>query len=302
MVKTLSNMSLRVAILTGGTSAEREVARKSAAHVAESLEGRCDLSIFNFPLQIDDFLAARASIDVAVPVFHGRGGEDGAAQGFLETLGVPYVFSGIKAHAIGMDKVQSKELMNARGYTVAKGVTLGPDDMYVFTHPIVIKPIDGGSSLGTALVRAADDLQDALVAARAQSDRVLAEDLIKGREFTVVVVEDGEALPVIEIKSKNDFFDYQSKYDAHLVEEICPAQIDDALATQLQVMAVAAHTAIGARHLSRTDMIVDALGDIYFLEINTIPGLTSVSLAPKAFAAAQLDMGDLLMGWINDVL
>ncbi len=134
---------------------------------------------------------------------------------------------------------------------------------------------------------------------------MLVEDLIEGKEFTVAVVEDvhgPRALPVIEIRSKNEFFDFESKYDPALCDELCPAPIDENLAERLKDVALTAHTMIGARHISRTDMIVDRNGEIWFLEINTIPGLTSASLTPKAIAAAGLRLEDLLMVWIEDVL
>lgn len=134
---------------------------------------------------------------------------------------------------------------------------------------------------------------------------MLIEDFIEGNEFTVAVVDDeggAVALPVIEIRSKNQFFDYESKYDPALCDELCPAPIDNDLAERLKDVALTAHKMIGARHLSRTDMIVDSAGAIWFLEINTIPGLTSASLTPKAITAAGLRLEDLLMVWIDDAI
>ncbi len=132
---------------------------------------------------------------------------------------------------------------------------------------------------------------------------MLVEKLIEGREFTMTAIDDGgksQALPIVEIITKHELFDFESKYDPELAQEICPAQIDLDLTKRLQAMALDAHRLIGARHLSRTDVIVDGKNEIYFLEINTIPGLTNTSLVPKALDAAGIELGDLLVEWIKE--
>ncbi len=291
----------RIAILTGGTNAEREVALKSAHNVREALSGRFEIEVFDFPTGLEAFVSRHRLFEVAVPVFHGRGGEDGVVQGFLRTLGVPFVFSDVAAHALAIDKEATKRLVSTHGIKTADWVVVVPGEKLVFDHPVVVKPLDNGSSVGVVLVRTADELDPALEDAFAHASRVLVERLIQGREFTVAVVNT-QALPVIEIRSKKDFFDFESKYDPALCEELCPAPIDNELTSRLQEVALAAHCAIGARHLSRTDLIVDALGEIWFLEINTIPGLTEHSLTPKAIRAAGLTLGDLLDGWIQETI
>ncbi|MBI4592218.1 D-alanine--D-alanine ligase [Candidatus Uhrbacteria bacterium] len=289
-----------IALLTGGTTSERDVALKSAENVRKALEENFEVEVFDLPEDLDRFLAGRARFDVAVPVFHGRGGEDGTIQGFLETLGLPYIFSGVEAQAIGMDKVMCKELARVSGLKTANWNVLGSGDLMKWTHPVVAKPVDEGSSVGVQLIKDAALLEQMVPATR----RLLVEDLIEGKEFTVAVVdhEGGTvALQVIEIRSKKEFFDFESKYDPTLCDELCPAPISDDLAERLKDVALTAHKMIGARHLSRTDMIVDNDGTIWFLEINTIPGLTSTSLTPKAIAAAGLRLEDLLKSWIQDV-
>jgi len=291
----------KVALLTGGTTSEREVALKSAENVRKALEENFTVEVFDMPLDLDRFLASRSRFDVAVPVFHGRGGEDGVMQGFLETLGLSYIFSDVEAHAVGMDKVMCKQLARARGVKTADWNVLEPGDSMEWTHPVAVKPVDEGSSVGVRLIREAVSLAEVLPATR----KLLVEDLIEGKEFTVAVVdhEGGTvALPVIEILSKNEFFDYESKYDPSLCDELCPAPIDDGLTKRLKDVALVVHHMIGARHLSRTDMIVDKEGTIWFLEINTIPGLTSVSLTHKAIAAAGLKLEDLLKSWVDEVI
>ncbi len=294
---------MRIAILTGGTNAEREVALKSAENVRGALDGRVELSLFDFPSQINDFLLVRDQIDCCVPVFHGKGGEDGVVQGFLETLGMPYIFSDVRAHAVGMDKVLTKMKVEKAGFLTPGWKVVQPGEGLTFSETVVVKPNDGGSTIGISIAHNQEELESAVNAASGYGSMVLVEKYIQGREFTVSVIgqeNESQALPVVEIISKHELFDYESKYDPELAEEICPARIDLKLTERLQVMGVAAHRLIGARHLSRSDMIVDDKGDVYFLEINTIPGLTKASLVPKALGAAKLELGELLMRWMNE--
>ncbi|MBI4435616.1 D-alanine--D-alanine ligase [Candidatus Uhrbacteria bacterium] len=290
-----------VALLTGGKNSEREVALRSAENVRKALEENFTVEVFDLPRDLDRFLASRSGFDIAVPVFHGRWGEDGVIQGLLEVLGVPYIFSNVEAHAVGMNKVMCKELARSRGLKTAEWKVLECGDSMEWTHPVVAKPVDEGSSVGVSLIRDAKSFAQIFPATR----RLLVEDLIEGQEFTVAVVEHeggAVALPVIEIRSKKEFFDFESKYDPALCDELCPAPIHDGLAKRLKDVALTAHKMIGARHLSRTDMIVDHDGTIWFLEINTIPGLTSASLTPKAIAAAGLRLEDLLKAWVDEVM
>ena len=294
---------MHVAILTGGNNAEREVALKSAENVRAALEGRVELTLFNFPEQIEDFLAVRDQIDCCVPVFHGKGGEDGVVQGFLETLGMPYVFSDVRAHAVGMDKMLTKMKIEEAGFMTPQWALVQSGDEVTFSETVVVKPNDGGSTIGISIARNQEELESAVKEAEGYCSMVLVEKYIHGREFTVSVIDQDsevQSLPVVEIISKHELFDYESKYDPELAEDFCPALIDPSLTERLQVMATDAHSLIGARHLSRSDMIVDDKGDIYFLEINTIPGLTNASLVPKAFDVARLELGELLTKWIKE--
>ena len=287
----------RVAILTGGESAEREVALRSAESVRSWLEPFFDLAVFDFPKDRIRFIAEYHTFVAAVPVFHGPGGEDGVVQGFLQTLGIPFIFSGVEAHAIGMNKVVTKQLVEREGLRVPKGELVSSVEEISIPLPFVSKPADDGSSLG---VHIHHEMPEAL-----DRSPVLVESFVHGKEFTVAVVDDiggPVALPVIEIRSKNTFFDFESKYNADLVEEICPAPIDENLTLALQEMALIAHETIGAKHLSRTDMIVDNDGIIWFLEINTIPGMTKESLVPKSMRASGREFGMMLKTWIEMVI
>lgn len=295
---------MKIALLTGGQSSEREVALASSKNVYRCLIDNHQIDIFDLPKDLDSFLRKYKNYQVAIPVFHGPGGEDGQIQGLLKTLSLPFIFSDIEAHAIGMDKYVSKQLAEAIGLLVLPDKLLNSFCKIKFSKSLVVKPLAGGSSIGVSIAHNQRSLDLALKEAFKYSDRVLLEDYLKGKELTVPVIDKNgqtKALPVIEIRSKNDFFDYESKYDAKLVDEICPAPIDDRLTKKLQAQAIAIHQVIGARHISRSDFIV-AKNKIYFLEINTIPGMTNNSLLPKAIRAGGENFADLLDYWLRSVI
>ncbi|MFA6604970.1 MAG: D-alanine--D-alanine ligase [Patescibacteria group bacterium] len=295
---------MKIAVLTGGDSSEREVALASSKNVIEALKAKYEVAVFDFPSDLNKFLNLRQEYVVAVPVFHGPGGESGIVQGFLKTLGSPFIFSDVEAHAVAMDKYLTKYLAKQNNILVASDQVLNNLKKIKFEKSLVIKPLLGGSSIGISIAHNQADLDKALKNAFKYSDKVLLEDYIKGREFTVAVVDknkDTFALPVIEVVSKNDFFDYASKYDDKLVDEICPAKIDTVLSKKLQEQALKMHLALNARHISRSDFIV-ADDKIYFLETNTIPGMTNNSLLPKSIRAGGENFANLLDIWIKSVI
>lgn len=284
---------MRIAIITGGETGEREVSIASAKNVASAI-GFAEYDTFIFPEDRSKFIDHASNFDLVIPVIHGRGGEDGSVQQLCESLGLPFLFSPIEAHKIGIDKVLTKEFVTRAEIKIAKQFSR---TNAIF--PVFVKPRFGGSSVHTARIERAEDLEKLL---ENVPDEMMIEEAVSGREFTVGVIEqnpgDPEALPVVEIVSKNTFFDYESKYDVeHLATENCPARIDGALARQLQSAAVAAHTLIGATYISRSDFIVDDRDQIYFLEINTIPGLTNTSLVPKMLKVANIPFDQLLKRW-----
>lgn len=174
-----------------------------------------------------------------------------------------------------------------------------------YTSPCVIKPVDGGSSIGVSLATSLSEFLLGTTNAFHVSNEVMIETYISGAEYTVAVIDEGgtvTALPVIQVRSKNAFFDFESKYDADLVEEICPAQIATSLSEELKKIATRVHQLIGVRHMSRSDFIVDSEGRIWFLEVNTIPGQTLQSLVPKAIRASGRDFAELLNVWIEEVI
>ena len=303
----------RIAILTGGLSAERDIALASAKTVADLLAERYDITKFDFPSEINAFLAQRGSFEIAIPIFHGKGGEDGTIQGFLKTLGIPFLFSDVAAHAIGLDKSLAKLVVSSAGLHTPSSIVLTRAEFFQGGSPSfqegargslrvvsVVKPLDCGSTFGVTIVRSSDESQPAITDAFKYSDRVLVEDFIEGDEFTVAVIDENResiALPVIQIISPGGFYDHAAKYGPKPAEKLCPAPITDELTRRLQNAAVTAHKAIGARHLSRTDFIVDKAGMIWFLEINTIPGQSV--LFPKAVKASGRDFAEVFVGWIE---
>jgi D-alanine-D-alanine ligase len=245
-------------------------------------------------------------IDVAFLALHGQYGEDGTLQGLLDLLGIPYVGSGTLASALAMDKVMAKKILAMDGVPVPAGTVVErcafaadrdgeAKRALAAALPAIVKPVAQGSSVGLSLVAEADDMAAALDRALLHDRRALVEERLLGREITVGVLgnRDLQALPVVEIVSKHALFDYQSKYDASLSEEICPARIPEAAAQAASSLALRAHRSLGCRGLSRTDMILTASGPVV-LEVNTLPGMTVNSLLPKAARAAGISFPDLL--------
>lgn len=288
---------MHIAIITGGETGERDVSIASAKNVA-SMIGFADHETFVFPEDRSRFIEDAPNFDLVIPMIHGKGGEDGEVQQLCESLHLPFLFSSIEAHKIGIDKVLTKEFVERAGIKTPKRFSRSNA-----VFPVFVKPRFGGSSVHTSRIESPDALETFL---ENVSEEMMIEESVSGREFTVGVIEqslgDPEALPVIEIVSKNKFFDYESKYNVdQLAEEICPARIERALSKQLQDAAVAAHTLIGATYMSRSDFIVTDSGEVYFLEINTIPGLTNTSLIPKALQRANISFSGLLEQWCKNI-
>ncbi len=296
---------LTVALLSGGISSEREVSINSGNQVFEALDKeKYEIIRYDPQTDIARLVADASKIDVALIILHGLYGEDGTVQGLLDLLNIPYQGSGVLGSAIAMNKVISKQLFQKHGlpipeYIIAKkGDTIDP--AYCQKQiglPMVVKPAEGGSSVGMSIVKTEDTLKSALKKAFEYDETVLIESYIKGIEITGGVIgnKDLQALPIIEIipDEKHDFFDYEAKYTAGITQEICPARIDDSLTVQAQTYAKMAHQALSCEGYSRTDMILRD-NDIYVLETNTIPGMTPTSLLPQAAHAAGLDFGQLL--------
>lgn len=292
----------KIAILTGGTSSEREIALLSSQFIKTQIERFFSVTVFDFPQDLDKFVKTRFQYVLAIPVFHGRGGEDGQIQGFLETLKIPYLFSKIAGHSLAIDKILTKSVAKDLKIEQPKFLVVKAKQKIRFKHKLAVKPYDQGSSVAVEIVTSQEELDRGLQKIWQYSDKAIVEEFISGEEYTIGVIEikqTPQAFPVIWIKPrKNVFFDYQSKYSDNGAEEICPAPIDKKLSLKLQTQALKIHKAIGLKHISRSDFIVKN-NQPYFLEVNTIPGLTKNSLIPKAVKVAKLDFGLLLKEWIE---
>ena len=286
---------IKIALLSGGLSAEREVSLKTGQKIAENLD-KNKYVVKKYDPKFDlEKLAAdlkNKRIDVVFPALHGPFGEDGTIQGMLELFCVPYVFSGVLASALAMDKVATKKILQTEKIPMPGHIVLQKNyhagELQKIKLPTVIKPIDQGSSVGTFVVKEKKELKPAIKEAFRFADRVMAEEFIGGREITAAVLGNNQprALPLVEIRPKiSNFFDYRAKYESGGSEEVCPAPISRNTTKKIQDMAVKIHQILGCRGVTRSDFILRG-GRFYFLEINTIPGMTATSLAPQAAAKA----------------
>ncbi|MEN8148766.1 MAG: D-alanine--D-alanine ligase [Planctomycetota bacterium] len=305
-----------VAVILGGTSPERDISLATGESVLEhfprdryeprrveiradgswEVEGRDPAG----PAAAGEWLRG---IDLVFPALHGRGGEDGVLQGFLETLGVPYVGSGVSASAIAMDKARTREVLSAQGFLLPAALELrGRDAIPQVDLPIVVKDPTGGSSLDLAVVK---DREALLAVVERLLDRpggrVLIEEYVAGVELTCAVIGnasvggDLRAFPPVLIRPKSaEWFDYETKYDPDAVDEICPAPVADEVSERVTTLALTAHRTLGCDGITRTDFIVPDDGEPRFLEINTLPGLTAASISPKAAAAAGIGFTELI--------
>ena len=294
-----------VALIAGGWSREREVSLQSGAFVYESLD-KDKYEVRRYDPKSDLAMLMRDSkeIDIALVVLHGKKGEDGCFQGLLDLLDVPYVGSGVLASSLAMNKQVSKELFRFAGLTVPRDIVLARgqehDPVEILSslgQPVVIKPVAEGSSIGLNIFSTSEELATALDETFAMSAKVLAEEYIKGREVSCGVIGNSkpEALPVIEIvpQKEHRFFSYEAKYVPGESKEICPATLPGEVCIKIQAYALKAHSVLGCKGLSRSDMIVTG-NDVYLLETNTLPGMTRNSLFPLAVRAAGLTIPKFL--------
>lgn len=294
------NRNAKVAVVMGGSSAEREISLQTGAEVGRALER---LGYAATQLHYDDrfFDAVRElQPDVVFNALHGPGGEDGQIQAVLDYLGIAYTGSGVEASALSMDKHLTKKLLAAEGLPTAAwdvfdlgGGTLpllpGSLDL-----PLVVKPRFEGSSAGVAIVRTHEQWTAAMLGASKTFGQILAEEYVEGREYTCAILGE-EALPIVEIVANRDgFYSYSAKYELGGSTHVVPAPIDSDLAARLQMLALSAHRLIGLRDYSRTDFMLSRDGRPYVLEINSLPGLTQSSLVPDACASVGIGFDALV--------
>ncbi len=296
---------LRVALLAGGKSGEREVSLAGARGVEKALDpAKYQVKRYDPATDMAKLAAEAGELDVVFILLHGRFGEDGTVQGFLDLIGLPYQGSGVLGSALAMDKDTAKTLYRAHGLPVSAWRMATPADghdpaaiLAELALPLVVKPVRQGSSLGMSIARTPEELATAIAKAFRYDQEVMVEQYVQGREITCGVIGNDQltALPLVEIipGEGHPFFDYQAKYQAGASREICPAQVPEEIRREAQQYALTAHRALKLRGYSRTDMIVSKAG-IVVLETNTIPGMTPTSLLPQAAAAAGLPFAALL--------
>ena len=293
----------KIAVLLGGTSAEREVSLNSGKAVLEALLSQ---GYDAHPIDPKEYNVANLKKDGFHRVFnilHGRGGEDGTMQGLLEQIGLPYTGCGVMASALTMDKMRTKMLWKAFGLPVA--------DMEVVTRetfseldaqavveklglPVMVKPSLEGSSVGLTKVKAVDELKSAVEYALKFDNTILIEEWLAGDELTVPVL-DSQVLPAIRIVPEGEFYDYNAKYISDNTQYFCPAGLTSEREQELAILVKRAYDAVGCRGWSRIDVMCDAKGDFRLVEVNTNPGMTSHSLFPKSAASVGISFEQLVV-------
>ncbi|MBU4681888.1 D-alanine--D-alanine ligase [Cedecea davisae] len=299
-------MADKVAVLLGGTSAEREVSLQSGSAVLAGLrEGGVDAHPFD-PQSQSVLELKSQGFDKIFIALHGRGGEDGTLQGLLEFLELPYTGSGVMASAITMDKLRSKLLWQGAGLPVAPWVYLNRRDLEAgmagaleerisaLGMPVIVKPSREGSSVGMSKVDSVDALPAALALAFEHDEDVLIEKWLSGPEYTVAILGD-EILPSIRIQPAGTFYDYEAKYLSDETQYFCPAGLIEQREQELQALVLQAWQSLGCSGWGRVDVMQDIDGQFYLLEVNTSPGMTSHSLVPMAARQAGMSFSQLVV-------
>ncbi len=289
----------KTAVLFGGNGTEREVSLNGGKAVLDALKAKgVDVEAID---PKHDSLAVLNQFDRVFIMLHGRGGEDGTIQGYLETIGVAYTGSQVLGSAIAMDKVRSKQLWLAQGIATPRFIALSAEDetdpsllASSLTFPVIVKPANEGSSLGMSKVENADALAAALDMAAGFDNEILIEQWVQGAEYTVAILEDS-ALPVIQIETGNQFYDYAAKYQRDDTRYRCPCGLSPEQEQELKSLALQAFHSVAASGWGRVDIMCDQSSQPYVIEVNTVPGMTDHSLVPKAAKAAGVEFNELVM-------
>jgi len=273
---------IRVAVLMGGKSSEREVSLSSGAGVLKNLD-REKYEVWGIDVPSALYKLEEIKPDLAFIILHGKGGEDGVIQGYLETLGIKYTGCGVLASAIGMNKRIFRMIAERKGILMAKETK---------QVPCVVKPVNGGSSVGVTIVKDQNNLEKAIEEARKYDKEVIVEEYIEGVEVSCGIL--GESiLPIIEIVPKKEFFDYEAKYTEGMSEEICPARLSREVTKKVGEIAMKVFKMIEGKGFARVDFIIKD-NRPYLLEINTLPGMTPNSLLPKEAKALGMNYSQML--------
>lgn len=291
--------SERIGVLMGGTSAERDISLQSGRAVLKALQAEgVDAVAIDVDRDIVKVLA-KQKFDRVFNALHGRGGEDGTIQGLLETMSLPYTGSGVMASALTMDKLRTKQIWLASGLPTPVYCILASEDdcrqaQQTLGLPFIVKPVLEGSSIGMSKVEKAEQIIPAWRKAAECGGQVMAEEWIEGREYTAAILGD-RVLPMIELKTPHQFYDYDAKYTASDTQYLCPCDLQAEDERMLGDLVRQAFVAVGARDWGRVDFMIDNEGQAWLIEVNTVPGMTSHSLVPMAAAAAGIDFNQLVM-------
>ncbi len=288
----------KVAVLLGGTSAERPVSLKSGGAVLDALL-RKGVNAVGIDVGADVLAQlVKGGFDRVFIALHGRGGEDGTIQGALDLLGLPYAGSGVLGSALGMDKYRCKLVWRGLGLPTPEFCLISDEKelskLADWGYPLVIKPVHEGSSIGISRVEDSSGLVDAWRAARGYDGQVLVERWIDGSEYTGGIIQ-GKPLPLIRVETPRKFFDFEAKYHEDSTRYYCPCGLPEADEARLQQLALTAFEGVGCRDWGRVDMLLDRSGQPWLIEVNTIPGMTDHSLVPMAARQAGLDFDDLVL-------
>jgi D-alanine-D-alanine ligase len=295
-----------IGVLMGGLSGEREVSFRSGRNCLRALESRGYRAVAIDAVRDVAQRLDEEAIEVAFLALHGRYGEDGTIQGLLGMMDIPYTGSGVLASALAMNKIATKKVVGASGVSTPDYVELPRDEPSASAAarvesqlglPVMLKPVEEGSSLGVFKCKTAAELQAGIERGREEFGAIFAERFVAGTEITVgVLVRDGQpvALPILELRPKNEFYDYEAKYTEGMTEFVLPARLAPAVYAEAEREAVAAFTAVGCRGYARVDMMVDGAGVPWFVEVNTLPGMTDTSDLPAQAQAAGISYEDLV--------
>ena len=294
---------MNITILYGGTSTEHKISIQTGLAIAEAINGRYNLDMINLDGEIYNAPHLLLDTDLVFNALHGGDGENGSIQSFMDSHHIQYTGSGAKACKIAMDKNITKLIAKSVGIptpnwvllkrNVDDGMQLQDNNSPKFSYPYIIKPSDEGSTFGLTIVREESELGDAISLAAEFGDEILIEEFIPGKEITVGIL-DNKPLPIIEIKPSHNLYDYDCKYTEGMSDYIVPAELSDSIERSLLEDALKIYKTIGCRHYARVDFRINDEGQHYLLEINTLPGMTSTNLLPKAAKAAGLKFSDLI--------
>jgi D-alanine-D-alanine ligase len=296
----------KIGVLMGGLSGEREVSLRSGANCLRALLSKGYDAVPMDAIRDVAQCLDEQQIEVAFLALHGRYGEDGTIQGLLEIMGIPYTGSGVLASALGMNKVAAKKVVAGSGLQTPAYSEVDEDEPTAaaaerieaeLSLPVMLKPVEEGSSLGVAKCGDRATLRSSIETARADYGAVFAECFVSGREITVGVLEQQEGLqvlPILELVPKNEFYDYEAKYTKGLTDFVLPAPLPPLVYAAAERLAVAAFEAIDCRGYARVDLMVDEKGEPWFIEVNTLPGMTDTSDLPAQAKAAGISYEDLV--------